>query len=310
MSVATYSVSAVQAALTPLDPGVSDYPAPVRAYFHYYGLDSFNARHAFGSVTVNGTVLAVHVFRPAVSHGTVLLVHGYYDHSGIWRQVIAALLAAGYSVVAYDQPGHGLSGGARATIGDFADYRTALAALLDRCPALVGAPVQIVAHSLGAAVVIDYLLHHPDAPIKHSVLLAPLLHSAFWRVSCLSQHLLGRWLTELPRVLRRNSADPDFVAFIRHDPLQARVAPTQWFRALVRWNRTLAALPPCHRALTVIQGEADTVVDWRYNLTRLQRLFPAATVTLVPGAGHQLHNEIQPLRESVLHRLLASLHHD
>lgn len=300
-----YSVTAVQAALTPLDLSVSDYPPPVRAYFHYYGLDCFAAHHAFGSLTTTAATLAVHVFRPPASRGTVLLVHGYYDHSGIWRSVIAALLAAGYNVITYDQPGHGLSSGARASIGDFAEYRNALTAVLHHFSALCTTPA-LVAHSLGAAVVVDYLLHPPYPPPTHVVLLAPLVRSALWHLSCFSQRLLGNWLTAPPRVWRKNSADPNFVAFIRRDPLQPRYAPLPWFQALRRWNNELVTWTPCPQPLTILQGNADTVVDWRYNLALLQQRFPTH-ITLVQGARHQLHNETLPLRTYVLQTLLDSL---
>jgi alpha-beta hydrolase superfamily lysophospholipase len=49
-----------------------------------------------------------------------------------------------------------------------------------------------------------------------------------------------------------------------------------------------------------VQGDADTTLDWRYNLPQLQRLFPRAQVYMVAGGGHHLANESQHLRSEYL----------
>ena len=68
--------------------------------------------------------------------------------------------------------------------------------------------------------------------------------------------------------------------------------------ALRRW---LAQLPagPVRSAppLLVIQGAADQTVDWRYNLQRMARWFPAHQRLLLPGARHHLANETRVIRE-------------
>ena len=49
-----------------------------------------------------------------------------------------------------------------------------------------------------------------------------------------------------------------------------------------------------------MQGDRDGTVDWRYNVPRLERLFPEARVRYVEGAGHQLANESEALRADYL----------
>src|SRR3954468_15560516 len=74
----------------------------------------------------------------------VLLVHGWGGHAAQLRGFVFKLLAAGYRVVAYDQPAHGISEGRLTSLVDFADVLAAVAAR--------HGPVEgIVAHSLGAA---------------------------------------------------------------------------------------------------------------------------------------------------------------
>jgi lysophospholipase len=47
----------------------------------------------------------------------------------------------------------------------------------------------------------------------------------------------------------------------------------------------------------VIQGGLDQTVDWKYNLDIIDKLFPDSRVEYLPGAGHQLANESDSLRQ-------------
>jgi pimeloyl-ACP methyl ester carboxylesterase len=62
----------------------------------------------------------------------VLLVHGFPDSIAVWRHQIAALVAAGYRVIAPHQRGFGLSEAPRETRAyAIENYVADLAALLD-----------------------------------------------------------------------------------------------------------------------------------------------------------------------------------
>jgi alpha-beta hydrolase superfamily lysophospholipase len=53
----------------------------------------------------------------------------------------------------------------------------------------------------------------------------------------------------------------------------------------------------------IIQGDADTTVDWHYNVGVLETLFPGSQVEYLRGAGHQLANESQAIRSDYLGRV-------
>jgi len=74
----------------------------------------------------------------------VFLVHGWGGHAGRLARFAPVLRDAGFSVISFDAPAHGLSDGLHCSLPEFVD---AILALADR----VGAPAGIVAHSLGAA---------------------------------------------------------------------------------------------------------------------------------------------------------------
>lgn len=75
----------------------------------------------------------------------VLLVHGWGGAGGRFSAFVDPILAAGFSAVTYDGPGHGLTGTGRSSAPELA---RALAAVV----AEVGVPEAVVAHSLGGVV--------------------------------------------------------------------------------------------------------------------------------------------------------------
>ena len=87
--------------------------------------------------------LAVWQAGPAAAPG-VLLVHGWGGRGVQMGSFVAPLLARGYRVVWFDQPGHGESGSGAVALPDFVRALEALAATHGPFAAAVG-------HSLGAA---------------------------------------------------------------------------------------------------------------------------------------------------------------
>jgi pimeloyl-ACP methyl ester carboxylesterase len=74
----------------------------------------------------------------------VLLVHGWGGHAAQMRAFVFPLLCAGFRVIAYDQPAHGVSEGRLTGLPDFADVLAEVAAYHGEVKA-------VIAHSLGAA---------------------------------------------------------------------------------------------------------------------------------------------------------------
>jgi alpha-beta hydrolase superfamily lysophospholipase len=304
----TACVTRLRKELQPLDPSRAHVATSDEAeYLAFYGLDVPGARHWLGTRDWAGHRVAVQVFEPEAAQSTVLIVHGYYDHAGVWQHVIRALVKADYRVVIYDQPGHGLTDGEPAGIDDFQTYVKVLDAAAELAAGSYPGDLHVVAHSMGAGVVADWLLQGNGEQVDRVVLLAPLFHSTAWGISRFGHAVFGRWFRSLPRKYRRNSGDAEFLAFVRADPLQCERLPSSWVTALGRWNRALAARSPCQRPLVVYQGDRDTTVDWKHNIPLLRRLFPKADVHMVEGGQHQLMNEAPELREQVIQDVLASL---
>ena len=92
----------------------------------------------------------------------LLLVHGGRDHARSWDFVAKSMLDR-YSVYCPDLRGHGDSGWAIGGSYPLPNYVTDLARLVE---AIDRGPVQIVGHSLGGRVVLDYASTRPDTVTK------------------------------------------------------------------------------------------------------------------------------------------------
>lgn len=94
----------------------------------------------------------------------VLLAHGWGGRGAQMRSFVAPLLSRGYTVLTYDAPGHGMTGGRESS---FVHMAAAMEAVLEQ----VGSVEAVVAHSIGGAVA-GYVLGR-GARAKAAVLLAP-----------------------------------------------------------------------------------------------------------------------------------------
>ncbi|WP_137820625.1 alpha/beta hydrolase [Pseudomonas sp. 2FG] len=297
--------------LRPLAAAAAELPE-VQAYRRFYGLDlaqRYPRVHSrLGCFQAAGYEIVAQLWLPKQPVATLLLQHGYYDHMGLYRHVIDWALGLGFAVLACDLPGHGLSSGARASIGDFADYQAVLQGLFVEAAALeLPQPWHLCGQSTGGAILIDFLLNQeplnaglPNAgrrpELGETILLAPLVRPRAWGWSKFSYRLLKPFVRGIERRFNANSNDADFLAFVQRDPLQPLSLPTAWVGALARWVPYIEAAPRSARSPLIVQGAADLTVDWRHNLAVLRDKFASPTVLMLPEARHHLANESAALR--------------
>lgn len=274
-------------------------PDGIESYLRFYALEHLVARldycHRLGYLEVGDERVAAQCFEPPNAKGTAVVCHGYYDHVGLYGHLIEYLLDQQLNVLCFDQLGHGLSTGMRATIECFDDYGAALNVVLGELDDLPG-PYHLLGQSMGAAVAMQRIVEHGVMPFAEVVLFAPLIRPAWWPINRIVWQIAKRTIEQRPRIITVNADNPDFIAFLRRDPLQPMTLPVQWVTALAEWMRRFESSPPMKRiAPKVIQGLSDNTVGWRHNLKVLQRLFSPEVLRL-PDAQHHLVNESVVLR--------------
>jgi len=163
-----------------------------------------------------------------VARGSVLIVHGLGEHIGRYAHVVRQLNAWGWSVLGYDQRGHGRSGGARGGLPHGDDLLLDLARLIDTLRATWPGPLVLLGHSMGgllAARFVSGALGTPapwSRPVDALVLSSPALDPGMNAGQKLLLALLGRlapslalgnglkpeWISRDAQVVRNYVADP------------------------------------------------------------------------------------------------------
>jgi len=166
--------------------------------------------------------------RPAGrARGSVLIVHGLGEHGARYGHVAAHLAAHGWSVIGYDQRGHGRSGGPRGGMPADDSLLLDLGQVIRHARAGSPGPLVLLGHSMGGLVVARYgaeALAPASArapapwwqPVDALVLSSPALDPG---MSAARQLLLALAAPLAPNVALGNGLDP---AWVCSDPAVVR----------------------------------------------------------------------------------------
>ncbi len=263
--------------------------------------------------TRDGLALALTDAPAAHPRGLVVLVHGLGEHAGRYGAVIERLNAEGWSVLAYDQRGHGRSEGRRGVLARADSLLADLAEVLDHAAAVPG-PRLLLGHSMGGAVaarfVAEALAPVPAAwsrAVDGLVLSSPALQA---QLSALQRVQLAVGERLLPDLAQPNGIDPSqlshdqaVVRAYRADPLVHVRISARLARFILDAGEAVRAAAPRWRLPTLLMwGGADRVVD-PTGSRAFAAAAPPAVVTAFEfdGLRHEIFNELE--REGVLMRL-------
>ena len=283
-------------------------------YYDFYGMTFYREfeglEQRVGWLDASDFRIVMQSFKPVGALGTVFVFHGYYDHAGIYHHLIRFLIKAGYAVVIYDMPGHGLSSGRAASIKCFQQYQDAMDACLSACKGNLPQPFHCTGQSTGGAVLIDRLMNtdtHGEAFDK-VVLLAPLVRPNGWESVKKLHTIVSPFLKVWHRSFSQNSQDVKFLKFLKeHDPLQSRYLAVDWISALREWVPRIEGGKKLKRKILIVQGTSDMTVDWKHNMGVLKRVFSEVKIAYVEGAHHHLVNESLLKRQKVFEAMLTEL---
>jgi len=277
-------------------------PDELDAYRRFYGFSS-DVDHLLGTLEIAGQSIVVQALIPAHPVATAVVIHGYYDHVGLFVYLIEHLLSRNVSVLCCDLPGHGLSSGDRVTIDSFDTYVEVVRAVIEQTMSesseRLPKPLHLLGQSMGGSIVMEYVEQHNLTDIRTISLFAPLLLPHRWVLNRWVFMLARPFVTSRPRGKTSPTEQPEFRALRAVDPLQAQVLPVQWVAAMVAWEKRFERYPvrPQIRPY-IIQGTADQVVSWRYNLQVLRRRYQPVVLEL-PHATHHLVNEAPIVRQQM-----------
>ena len=141
-----------------------------------------DSRRTDETVSCGGCGIFTSRFTPeGKSRGTVMIVHGFTENTEKYAEIIHSLLRCGWSVLAYDQRGHGRSWRKPGVtdlslthVDRFEDYAEDMRVIADRPLMSMPAPRMLFCHSMGGAVSAMYLENNP-CPFERAVFSSPMI---------------------------------------------------------------------------------------------------------------------------------------
>ncbi|MDQ7746938.1 alpha/beta hydrolase [Hydrogenophaga pseudoflava] len=233
----------------------------------------------------------------------VLIVHGLGEHAWRYDAVAQRLNEWGFCVRAYDQRGHGDSGGDQGVLSDDDDLLADLEELVDDTRRHIAepwaCPLVLLGHSMGGLVAATFVQRR-IAPVDALVLSSPALDTGMNAFQRALTRLLYRWA---PDLTVPNGLDPRGIS---HDPAQVaayqrdRLVHNRISARLARFidgngPRVVAAAPNWSVPTLLMYAGADRLV--RPDGSRaFAAVAPAALVRSrrFDGLFHEIFNEADP----------------
>ncbi|MCC5637774.1 alpha/beta hydrolase [Nostoc sp. CHAB 5844] len=231
------------------------------------------------------------------------MVHGLGGHSNKYNNIIQHLKPKQYAIYGFDMRGHGRSPGQRGYINSWAEFREDvrifLALIQTQHP---GCPIFLLGHSLGSIVVLDYVLHYPQAAavLKGVIILAPSLGKVgVSKIKLFLGQLLSwvwpRFTLNTGLDLAAGTRDEKVLATYTQDALRhtlgtARLA-TEFFDTVAWINHHTAEW---RSPLLILHGGADRVALPEGGKIFYEQLTSCTDKTRIeyPDAYHELQDDL------------------
>jgi acylglycerol lipase len=250
--------------------------------------------------TQNSTELFGQYWKIDGAKGIVAIVHGMGEHSSRYADfVVLKLNAAGYSVIAFDQFGHGLTKGKRGHCPNYEAVLDSVENLLKKSDEFLGAdlPVFLYGHSMGGNVVSNFIIKR-DSKIKGAVISSPMLKLAFdppaWKMIAgklmrniypAFQEVTGLDATAIsrnPRAVEKYINDP-----LVHDKITVNFS-LPFFEA---GDYAIEHADKIKVPAVVIHGTADKLTDYKGSEAFAKKAGDKVALKLYKDGYHELHND-------------------
>ena len=233
--------------------------------------------------------------------GTVIICHGIAEYSGRYDHVARFLCGLGYRVGSFDLRNHGHSGKGDIFVDKFDDYLADLDVFIANVRASNhAAPLFLLGHSMGGAIVTLYSITRQPDFIKGIVVSAPSvkigddISPLLIRVSGLLSMLTPRVKT-VTLDITSLSRDPEVMKRINADPYHYRAAiPARTGAELIgATQRIQANMEAVCLPVLILHGTEDHLADIAGSRMLFERVNSSdKTFKSYEGYYHEIMNEI------------------
>jgi pimeloyl-ACP methyl ester carboxylesterase len=234
------------------------------------------------------------------SQPTIALVHGALHDNSVWALQSRYLAHHGWSVLAFDLPGHGRSAGPLLPdVESMAGWVLRAIGAAQAQAAGPAGPVVLAGHSLGALIALEAAGQAPDVPaglclvsVAFPMKVSDQLLDAARTDEAAAIDMINLWSHS--RLNHRPGAPgPGFSVFVQNRRVmerQPRGTTLHDFNACNVYARGLERAEALRSPVLVVQGSRDVMVPPRSARDLLQRM-PQARVVEIAGAGHAVMTE-------------------
>lgn len=260
--------------------------------------------HTF-KFNLQNTIFFGQYWQPTNPKAVVVLVHGMGEHSTRYTtSLVPILLKNNFSIVAFDQFGHGKTSGKRGHNPSFDAIMKSITKTINKAKELYpNLPIFLYGHSMGGNCVINYTLRKKPN-LKGIIASSPFLKLAFqppkWKLS------LGKIMQKIaPSITMGNELDANDISRVKDevdkyikDPLvHDKISPNYSLSFIDsgKWalkNASLLEIP-----MLLIHGTDDKIIDYKGSIEFAENS-QLATTKIYKGGYHELHNDL--CKEEVL----------
>ncbi len=251
------------------------------------------------SFKVQNTNLTSYYWEAANPKAVVVIVHGMGEHAlRFENSVIKHLVNEGYSVVSYDNFGHGTTKGKQGHCPSYRALQESVAQAITEARALQPKiPVFLYGHSMGGNLVINYVLkNQPD--LKGVIATSPLLRLAFvppkWKLSLGKLMLKIAPSVTLPSELDASgiSRDTNEVKRYQEDPLvHDKISPMYTFPVFDAGEYAINNADKLKVPLLLCHGTGDKITSHEAS-KELANNSTMVNIKLFEDGYHELHHDL------------------
>jgi alpha-beta hydrolase superfamily lysophospholipase len=243
----------------------------------------------------------------------LVIAHGLGEHSGRYGNVVERLRPMGFSVWLADHRGHGQSEGKRGHVLNFMQYLTDLKSMLELATESMTGDCKcfLLGHSMGGLIAI-YFAQRFGQLIDGVVASSPALGMVIEVPA--AKKILGSLMSYLwPSLTMGNeldaakiSHDQDVINAYQNDPLVHDRVSTRFFTEFLAAMETVNQAVSSLNVPILMQVAGD---DHLVNARAAARFFekletPDKTLHVYEGLYHEIYNELDGQRETVLNDLV------
>lgn len=230
----------------------------------------------------------------------VCLVHGMGEHCGRYSHVADFLNERGFSVIGFDQRGHGKSGGKRGHTPSYDLLQESVSQLIKKAkehfPEL---PLFLYGHSMGGNLVLNYAIRN-GAGIKAVVASSPYLRLSFvppaWKTKL--ANFMGSILPGLQQptglATEMLSRDKAVVSAYESDPLvHDKISVSYYLGVENAGEWALAHAAELKVPALVYHGTGDLITSHKASSEFVQKSDGKAELKWWDGLFHETHNEVE-----------------